>query len=331
MFRFLGEGGRTWWHYMYLKSLFQTWKFRWTHWKCSGKYPDKTFYVIGVDFHDDGLMAIVNYVMGHIEYALDRGYIPVVNMKDFQSIYQKANENAWELFFEQPCGYTLSDIYEARNVIISMNVAAFKDHYTRFNDSERKEKYKRLYKEYFRPNKKLQLYLNEVHNKVKLCKGEIIACICRGTDYNNTLVGIDKQPTVEMVIEKVKEFMVNHNISNVYCATEDERIYAKFENVFGDRLIPNTQQKYGDNKGKLLAKVNVEQGIDVFKIAYQYYQSLYLVSQCDYLVAGMVSGTTSVLLMPNNFKDVFIFNLGVVTEEDIKVNASAAKYIPSGN
>ena len=44
-------------------------------------------YVIGIDFHDEGLMSIVNSVMTHIEYALDRGYTPVVNMKDFQSIY----------------------------------------------------------------------------------------------------------------------------------------------------------------------------------------------------------------------------------------------------
>lgn len=55
-----------------------------------GKKPcDKIFYVIGIDFHDEGLMSIVNSVMTHIEYALDRGYTPVVDMKDFQSIYHK--------------------------------------------------------------------------------------------------------------------------------------------------------------------------------------------------------------------------------------------------
>ena len=52
-------------------------------------------YVIGIDFHDEGLMSIVNSVMTHIEYALDRGYTPVVNMKDFQSIYHKEDENVW--------------------------------------------------------------------------------------------------------------------------------------------------------------------------------------------------------------------------------------------
>lgn len=59
-------------------------KFQW-----GKKLCDKIFYDIGIDFHDEGLMSIVNSVMTHIEYALDREYTPVVDMKDFQSIYHK--------------------------------------------------------------------------------------------------------------------------------------------------------------------------------------------------------------------------------------------------
>ena len=318
--RLFGPGGRTWWYYMYLKSLVLTYRFKWNHRKFNGggkKLCDKIFYVIGIDFHDEGLMSIVNSVMTHIEYALDRGYTPVVNMKDFQSIYHKEDENVWECFFEQPCGYNLSDVYGARNIILSMNVQYPKGYSFEADNQKRIEKIRYIYKNFLRPNKSLLSYLDESLNTIKSCKDGVIACICRGTDYTNTIAGLPKQPTADMVIEKLNIFISKYGVSNIYCATEDKRIYSKFQEEFGDRLLPNTQQKYDDNKGKLLSKVNLEQGIDVYDIAFQYYKSLYIVTQCDYLVAGWVSGTKSVLLMPNHFKDVFVFNLGSVTKEDL--------------
>lgn len=59
-----------------------------------------------------------------------------------------------------------------------------------------------------------------------------------------------------MVIEKSKMFIFKYGVSNIYWATEDKRIYSKFQEEFGDKLLPNKQQKYDDNKGKLLSKVN---------------------------------------------------------------------------
>lgn len=42
---------------------------------------DKTFYVIGWNDEGGGLFWIVNKVCMHIAYALDHGYIPVVDLK----------------------------------------------------------------------------------------------------------------------------------------------------------------------------------------------------------------------------------------------------------
>ena len=52
---------------------------------------------------------------------------------------------------------------------------------------------------------------------------------------------------------------------------------------------------------------------------------MYIVSQCDAFVGGQVCGTDAVMLMPNNFKDTYIFQLGVVTQRDINVNETAEK------
>lgn len=81
--------------------------------------PDKIFYIICFDYETQGLFAIVKSVLSHIMYAVDKGWIPVVDLKNYSCQYQQKGENSWELFFEQPCGYTLEDISRSNRVVIS--------------------------------------------------------------------------------------------------------------------------------------------------------------------------------------------------------------------
>lgn len=53
---------------------------------------DKTFYVIGWNDEGGGLFWIVNKVCMHIAYALDHGYIPVVDLKNYITQYTLKNE-----------------------------------------------------------------------------------------------------------------------------------------------------------------------------------------------------------------------------------------------
>jgi hypothetical protein len=82
---------------------------------------DKTFYVLGRNWGDFGLMAIVNYSLPHFVYAAQKGYIPVVDIQNYSCQYTLAEkfklENAWEYYFEQPCGYTVNDISHSKNVL----------------------------------------------------------------------------------------------------------------------------------------------------------------------------------------------------------------------
>jgi len=262
--------------------------------------------------------------MSHIEYATERGMVPVVNMRDFPSIYSKEGTNVWEEYFEQPAGYTLDDVYGSQHVTFSYNIPHIQGHelwsVAGMEGTERFENLKKLYSKYIRFSKEIMSYVEEGCRQTLGNHRNIVSCICRGTDYNNTLVGIAKQPTAGMVIDKVKELMQESGCKYIYCATEDKRIYEKFQKEFGTALLPNIQQKYGDNEGKLLAKVNVEHNIDVYRIAREYVRSIYIVSRCRSFVGGQVSATTAVMLMPNEFERTYIFRLGQVTPEDI-INA----------
>lgn len=89
-------------------------------------WPEKTFYVIRRNtmfLEPVGLMADLRFVIGHLLYAEKKGYIPVVDMQSIANAYLEEDlvgkENSWEYYFEQPGGYNVEDVLNAKNVIIS--------------------------------------------------------------------------------------------------------------------------------------------------------------------------------------------------------------------
>ena len=324
--RLFGPGGRVWRLAFRIKHTAKSLKYRQLYniKGGGGKNKNLYFYVIGITMKNEGFFSMVNKTRAHIIYALDNGLTPVVNWRDFPNPYLRNDgTNPWEYFFEQPCGYTLNDVYGSKHAKFSIDSPFPNRKYTIWDvssaDKATKEKLKSVTTEYIRPKKTLKEYFLKGMPDAFNGNNHIVACICRGTDYFDTpLIGIEKQPTPQMAIEQVRCMMKKHNCNMVYCATEDERIYRMFEKEFGEKLIPNTQEKYGDNHGKLLMQINREEKRDILEITKQYYRSMYIVSQCDCLVAGVVSGTNAVLCMPNKFKDTYIFKLGCVTEEDVK-------------
>lgn len=90
---------------------------------CRGRMnPDKTFYVIRSRIDTWGLIACYNHVLGHIKLALEQGYIPVVDMRNYPNTYldpkKLHKENSWEYYFYQPTEYSLEEAYRSRHVIL---------------------------------------------------------------------------------------------------------------------------------------------------------------------------------------------------------------------
>ena len=64
-------------------------------------------------------MALLFYVIQQIGYAEKNNYIPVVDFKNYKTQYNIADENAWECFFEQISNYSLDEVYQSKNVVLS--------------------------------------------------------------------------------------------------------------------------------------------------------------------------------------------------------------------
>lgn len=51
--------------------------------------PDKTFFVIRNYTCEAGWGSILNYVLLQLKYAIDRGYVPIVDMMNYHSAYEE--------------------------------------------------------------------------------------------------------------------------------------------------------------------------------------------------------------------------------------------------
>ena len=88
--------------------------------------PDKIFYVI--QRHPGcGLFSNVTFVINHLKVAKDHGFTPVVDMENYTTVYNEKKKvcntfNAWKYYFEQTSNFTLEEVYNSKNVIITDSI-----------------------------------------------------------------------------------------------------------------------------------------------------------------------------------------------------------------
>ena len=88
------------------------------HTSYGNENPDKTFYITGVVDQRGGLFWMMLFNLHRIAYALEKGWVPVVDWQNQPNQYLENadlhKENAWEYYFEQPCNYHLISIKHSK-------------------------------------------------------------------------------------------------------------------------------------------------------------------------------------------------------------------------
>ena len=87
--------------------------------------PDKVFYVIR-RYPGTGLFSNLAYVMNHIQIANRMGFIPVVDMKNYPTVYNEKKKifgtyNSWEYYFEKLSNFTFDEVYKSKNILMTDN------------------------------------------------------------------------------------------------------------------------------------------------------------------------------------------------------------------
>lgn len=277
----------------------------------SGEYEDKVFFVIRVRYDDCGVMAYFRYVLCKIAYAVSQGYIPVVDMQNGKNAYLNYDEvgrdNSWEYFFDQPAGYTLEDIVQAKNIIFSSLAVNEPDNFYCDEIYEVAKKYIRFNKEIENKIQKVtyEWEENEIQN--------VLGLKLRGTDYVATRPSFHAmQPTIEEFIhgvdEKIKE--TGKKIDLFFLATEDESIRKALSDYYGNRIYTIDIQRLNPNETWYESDTFLS---DKKKSGIEYCVEIGILSRCNAMIASESQGTMAAMIMnAGSYEFIHLINEGKI-------------------
>lgn len=289
--------------------------------KCGNKNADKVFYVIrprtdGIE----GLLSLFWNVIRNIDYAIENNYIPVVDFQNYKTQYTMTkDENAWDYYFTQPSNYTLEEVYESQNVIISgLEIIWYKNSVYKADYSQYALDYlHQMVFKYVDYSDEVKRRVNDEIAKLNIDMDNTIGLYLRGTDYIKLKPsGHPVQPTPEQAIKVVDEFMEQYDLPTVFLVTEDGDIYDAIKNRYGDKCVTPTFDSYiygykGDAFLSCDKKID-EIAENAYERGMQYLIKMIIISECGYLIGGNTNGMWAAnVFAKHEYRDKFIFDLGL--------------------
>lgn len=278
------------------------------------KNPSIQFYVIRRHDTHAGLFSFLMTNLGAIDQAVERGYIPVIDMMNYENTLllpeQVGKHNAWDDYFEQPFQYSLAEAFQSRKVILGSigQPEKFPD-FEMLNDESMIEFWRKSAQKYLHIKPKIQNKINDIYMSF-FGNSKVLGVLCRGTDYL-ILKPHDHpvQPDPEEIIRKCRKVFDEQNCEYIYLATEDENIWRQFCTAFGERVRGYQSKRYVMTRKEYLSNM-----LDLSQTPYErnceYLISIGLLAKCNCLVAGATSGTYGALVLSEGYEYQYIYQLG---------------------
>lgn len=288
--------------------------------------PNKTVYIIRIRRAKLGLMAQYLAVLAHLDYAVKRNYLPVVDFQNYPNTYLDDNLlhkiNSWEYYFKQPSNISLEEAYQSHNVILSNmetpRASAPRTMYYENLNGDEKKYWLDLCETKICMQKTMQNSCEEKLNEIlpdSIREEGVIGVVCRGTDLLN-FTKHSKQPSMEKQMEIIKKLMREYKCKYIYVASDSDQAIQKLKREFGTEIIFHTDQKrfdcFGNSGAKVLSDIHFDRENDSFIKGKEYLQSVYLLSKCDVLYGSLIGATLGGICLAGNrgFKHIEIYDEG---------------------
>jgi len=292
-------------------------------------YPDKTFYVIRRRDKFAGVNSHFISAMGHIRYAVQNGWIPIVDMQNYPNALldekQFGIQNAWEYYFKQPCEYSLEEVYQSKNVILSDGIPK-KIYPNDSMDFLTRPDFIQMWHQYFIKyvglSDSLQKQIDQKSAQYFATKkrDRILGAFLRGTDYL-TLKPYEHpvQPSIHEAILKSAEVLKEQNCKWLFLVTEDQNILTAFQKEFADSLIYIKEQpRYGVmSAGEHIAEYSFHRENDNYLKGMECMIQVGLLMECDCFIGGRTSGCVATLVMQPEYDYTYFWNLGRYGIDDV--------------
>ena len=239
---------------------------------------DKIFYVIKRT-PGTGMFSNITFILNHLKICKKYNFIPVVDMKNFKTIYNervklKKTFNAWNYYFENLNQYSLEEVYKSKNVLLSDNKFL---HFFSYNIVEDEELTKLLNTEI-----KVNKYIDKCYlNALKKFKNKnILGIHFRGTSYKRT-AGHPLPATKKQMYEITNKFLNVKDIDNIFLVTEEKDYLEFFKKKYGKKLI-YLESAYRSNKNDAF-KI-YPRNLHRYKLGREAVLEAMLLSSCKYFI-----------------------------------------------
>ena len=280
-----------------------------------------------VDF--TGLMTHVFLVMGWIKYSLENDYILLVDTSKENNPYLENDENTWEVYYKQPMlnnkvdktfielimkekNYSYAPYSTRHSLRYSRSVprwltkafepkVLFPQDIDFCRDEDALKYWETLYQQYIHLQLETIKYVEDEFQRVIGSHGKVLGVLIRGAGYRKAKPYMHHiQPEIEDVIKKIYEFKSEYHWDYIYLATEEEKYETILETQYPGRILTN-KRKYQVNavvnKGHLAGL--------------EYLSSMYILSKCNMLIAGLCGGSQAAVLMnQHQYEHVYLFDIG---------------------
>lgn len=294
--------------------------------------PDKTIYVIRSLAEKSpyyigpvhNLLANYFYVLSHIQYARQRGWVPVVdqlNYPVYNSQTQPVNgkTNPWEYFWQQPGGISLEEAYQSRDVVLSQQSWFWEWDMgyepANYTDQDLVAFYHEIAGTVVL-NDATKAYVEHVRKSL-LPAGETVLGInvrtggyARQTERHGQ--GHPIQPELEELAATALQRKAEWGMDKVFLTSDTEYAVAFFQKTFGDALIvyPRQRATLGTEFLPDSKKIIYAPGRS-FQTALDYLTEMELLSTCDGLIGAISSGFRyAVVKNGNRYRHIEVIDCG---------------------
>ena len=263
-----------------------------------------------------GLFSYYIVHLGCIINYLKHGYIPILDVGSFTNIftgYKEVDNNLWEEFFEQPCGYTLAQVVKMKNIQISecQCVCDMPDEKTVYSNNIMWDYHHQIQEKYMSVKKNIYKEVDNIWQDLFGNSKNVLGILIRGTDYRaNEPHGHSVHPSFKIVINDTITMNKKYNYDFIFLATEDNKIRNAFIKKFGDKLkylIPKKKVYYSAGDGFLTYNRNVFGNMDFLKT---YLYSIIILSKCVDIISSRTSGAAGAFILSKGFRNQLVYYLG---------------------
>ena len=273
--------------------------------------PNRTVYIIRGLCEDSryytgvglNLLANFSYVLSHMLYAREKGWVPVVDQLHYPVYNQESfpvhgSRNPWEYYWQQPGGITLEDAYASRDVVLSARrwyePGNLKYSAEAHMDRVIIDRFHALM-ETIPLNAPTAEYRRKCLAQVLEGRGRVLGVSMRAGGYSQDGTyhspGHPIQPKRDELLELVEERMHAWNMDTVFLATEENENIECFQARFGNRLVYLPRERYDKWKPATKGKPNpLYMPGKRYQTGLDYLMEMELLAVCDSLLGSVTSG-----------------------------------------